>query len=168
MCFEQEKRKKNFTLCLDVWKITDKHFSYILHLAVSKFGNFTALLPADNQKKNTQWRRSITTEERLALTLRSVHISYNLPSPSSLQQLNTSQKAAAFYLTNFVNVRLVAGRSQTGAGRSQAVSRQPALIDTCHAVPLPCCALALRSRFQNGTVWARHGMCETNTAALCK
>ena len=56
---------------------------------------------------------SITTEGRLVLTLRSVHIPYNLPSPSSSQQLNTSQKAADFYLTNFVNVRLVAGRSRS-------------------------------------------------------
>jgi len=61
----------------------NKHFSYILRLDISKFGNFTALLPADNQKKNAQWRRSITTEERLALTLRLVHIPYNLLSPSS-------------------------------------------------------------------------------------
>jgi hypothetical protein len=25
-CFEQEKRKENFTLCLDVCKMTGKHF----------------------------------------------------------------------------------------------------------------------------------------------
>jgi len=28
--FEQEKRKENFTLCLDVWKMTGKNFSNIL------------------------------------------------------------------------------------------------------------------------------------------
>jgi 2-iminoacetate synthase ThiH len=113
MCFEQEKRKEYFTLCLDVRNIPDKHFSYILRLDISKFGKFTALSPADNQKKNTQWRRSITTEERLALTLRLVHISYNQLSPSSSEQLNTSQKATTFWLTNFVNVCMVAGRSRT-------------------------------------------------------
>ena len=62
------------------------------------------------------------TEERVALTIRLVHILYNLLSPSSSVQLNTSQKAAAVWLTTFVNVHIVAGRSQTWAGRSQAVS----------------------------------------------
>jgi hypothetical protein len=40
----------------------------------------------------------------------------------------------------------------------------------CHAhvVPTPRCAVALRSRFQNGMARARLGMCESNTAALCK
>ena len=30
-------------------------------------------------------------------------------------------------------------------------------VDTYRAVPLPCCALTLRSRFQIGMVGARHG-----------
>jgi len=29
-CSEQENRKENFTLCLDVWKMTGKNFSNIL------------------------------------------------------------------------------------------------------------------------------------------
>jgi hypothetical protein len=63
------------------------------------------------KKKNTYWRRSITTEERLALSLRLVHIPYYLPSPSSSEQLNTSKKAEAVWLTTFMNVHIVAGRS---------------------------------------------------------
>jgi len=156
MCFEQEKRKENFTLCLDVWKITDKHFSYILRLDISKFGNFTALLSADNQKKNTQWRRSITTEERLALTLRLAHIPYNLLSPSSSEQLNTSQKVTTFCLTNFVNVRVVAnlGRPPTARRETADVNSH---IPCARAVPLPCCTVALKSRSQSGIVGARKG-----------
>jgi hypothetical protein len=40
-----------------------------------------------------------------------------------------------------------------------------------HAAPMPRCAVALRSRFQNSMVVAGHGCgmaCESNTAALCK
>jgi hypothetical protein len=48
--FEQEKRKEDFALCLDVWKLTGKHFTNILRLDISKFENFTALLTEDNQK----------------------------------------------------------------------------------------------------------------------
>jgi hypothetical protein len=43
---------------------TQKFFKYF-RLGVSKFENFRALLPTDS-RKNTQWRRSIATEERLA------------------------------------------------------------------------------------------------------
>jgi hypothetical protein len=42
------------------------------------------------------------------------------------------------------------------------------LIYTCHAKPMPRCAMAFRSRFQNGMGAAWHGMYESNTAALCK
>jgi hypothetical protein len=75
--------------------------------------------------------------------------------------------------TTFVELRAVAGKRRTRAGRPHAVSGRPMLIHTCHAMPR--CAVALRCRFQNGMVaaWhghgtARHGMCESNTAALCK
>ena len=117
------------------------------------------------KKKNTEWRRSIATEERLALTLRLVHIPYSLLSPPISEQLNTPQNAAASYLRTFVNVRVVAGKSRTRAGRSQVVLRRPTLIDTYHAVPLPFCALALRSGFQNGMVGARH---EHGMVCVCK
>ena len=72
------------------------------------------------KKKNTQWRRVITTKERLTLTLRLVHIPYIICSPSSSEPV-TPKKAAAFWLTTFVKVRLVAGRSRTSASRPQAV-----------------------------------------------
>ena len=82
-------------------------------------------------------------------------------------------------VTTFVELRVVAGRSRKRAGSPQAVFRRPMLIHTCHAVPMPCCAVALRSRFQNGMVGARHGhdmdtawawngKRESDTAALCK
>jgi hypothetical protein len=59
-------------------------------------------------------------------------------------------------VTNFVELRVVAGRSRTRAGSPQAVSRRP------------CCAVALRR-----SAWSEHGMgatwaCESDTAALCK
>ena len=44
------------------------------------------------------------------------------------------------------------------------------LIYTYHAVPLPCCAVALRSRLQSGIVEARqgHGMvCVNQTRSPC-
>ena len=34
------------------------------------------------------------------------------------------------------------------------------LIHTYHAVPLPCCAVALRSRFQSGIFGVLQGKCE--------
>ena len=62
-------------------------------------------------------------------------------------------------MTTFVELRVVAVRSRTWAGRPQAAFRQPMLIHTCHAVPMPRCAVALRRRFrkQHGrsTAWAR-------------
>jgi hypothetical protein len=54
-------------------------------------------------------------------------------------------------ITIFVELRVVAGRSRTRAGSPQAVSGRP------------CSAVALRR-----TAWARHGKCESDTAALCK
>jgi hypothetical protein len=54
-------------------------------------------------------------------------------------------------ITIFVELRVVAGRSQMKAGSPQAVSRRP------------CCAVALRR-----TAWSEHGKCESDAAALCK
>jgi hypothetical protein len=42
-------------------------------MSFSKFENLKQLLHTDIEKKNTRWRRSIRTEERLALTLKLVH-----------------------------------------------------------------------------------------------
>ena len=90
-------------------------FCKYFRMCISKYENFKDVLPTHNRKKNTP-RRSITTEEKLALTLRLVHIPYNTKSPPSLEQLNKSQTAAVFWLTTFVNVRVVAGRRRTWAG----------------------------------------------------
>jgi hypothetical protein len=57
----------------------------------------------------------------------------------------------------FVELRVVAGGTQTRAGCLHAVSERPMLIHTRHAMPIPRCAVVLRSRFQNGTVVAWHG-----------
>jgi hypothetical protein len=62
-------------------------------------------------------------------------------------------------ITTFAEIRVVAERSRTQAGRPYAVSERPMLIHTRHAyaVPMPRCAVALKSRCQNGMVVARHG-----------
>jgi hypothetical protein len=80
---------------------------------------------------------------------------------------------------SFVKVRVVAGRSRTRAGRPHAVSGRPMLIHTCHAMtmPRPCRSVpwpsevAFRTAWSwhgTGAAWARHGMCESNTVAMCK
>ena len=69
-------------------------------------------------------------------------------------------------MTTVMELLVVAGRSRTWVGRPQAFSRWPILIHTYHAAPLPCCAL--EKSLGRSTAWAWHGMCESNTAALCK
>jgi hypothetical protein len=63
-------------------------------------------------------------------------------------------------ITTFVEISVVAGRSRTRAGRLYAVSGRPIPIHTCHAMPLPRCAVALKIRFKIGMVvaWHRRGM----------
>jgi hypothetical protein len=73
-------------------------------------------------------------------------------------------------ITTFVELRVVAGRRLTPAGRPHADSGRPMLIHTCHAMPMLRCAMALRSRFQNGMVmaWHWHGMaCVNQTRPHC-
>jgi hypothetical protein len=41
--------------------------------------------------------------------------------------------------------------------RPHAIEGGPMLIHMCHAVTMPCCAVALRSSFQSGMVGARQG-----------
>jgi hypothetical protein len=60
-------------------------------------------------------------------------------------------------LITFVELRVVAGRSRKRAGRLHAVSGRPMLVHTRHAMAMPRCTVALRSRFQNGIVVAWHG-----------
>jgi hypothetical protein len=63
MCFERKRRKENFTLFGRLNDNGQKNFKYS-RMDISKFEKFKELLPTKSQKKNTQWRRSITTEER--------------------------------------------------------------------------------------------------------
>jgi hypothetical protein len=58
-------------------------------------------------------------------------------------------------LITFVELCVVAGRSRTRAGCPHAVSGRPILIH--NAMPMPRCAVALESRFQNDMVVAWHG-----------
>ena len=55
---------------------------------------------------------------------------------------------------NIVEPRVVAGKSRTRTSSPQAVSRRP------------CCAV--RKTAWSGVAWARHGKCESDTAALYK
>jgi hypothetical protein len=77
---------------------------------------------------------------------------HTMPRPCHAAPLPFSDSAVSF-----VKVRVVAGIGRTRAGRPHAVSGRPMLIHTCHAVPMPRCAVALRGRFQNGMVVAWHG-----------
>jgi hypothetical protein len=74
-------------------------------------------------------------------------------------------------ITNFVELREVAGRCRTQVGRPYAVSGQANA--NSH---MPCCAHAalcrgleksVSERLGRGMARARHGLCESNTAALC-
>jgi hypothetical protein len=78
-------------------------------------------------------------------------------------------------LITFVKLRVVAGTSQMHAGRPHTVSEQPVLIHTCHAMSMlhPCHAVPwiekwLTEWHGRGMAWVHHGMCESNTATLCK
>ena len=51
MCFEQKKREENFTISLDVCKITGKNCSNILRMGISKFENFKELSPCRASKE---------------------------------------------------------------------------------------------------------------------
>jgi hypothetical protein len=76
-----------------------------------------------------------------------------------------ASEVGTLLVTTFVKLRVVAGRSRKRAGRQHAVSGRPMLIHTYHAVPMPRCAVALRSRFQKGMVVAWHG---NDTGAACE
>lgn len=59
-------------------KIAGKNFSNLLEWVFWNSENLKSYCPQTIKKKNTQWKCSTKTEERLALTLRLVHIPYNL------------------------------------------------------------------------------------------
>jgi len=151
VCFEQKRGKEHFTLFGRMKDNRQKFFKYF-RMGILKFENFKELLLTDNQKKNMQWRHSIKTLERLALTSRLVHIVYNLLSPSSSEQLNTSQKASNILVNNPRECSYSYQKNQTWAGHPQAVGRWLMLIHTSHAVPCHFCAMALRSHIQRGMV----------------
>jgi hypothetical protein len=78
--------------------------------------------------------------------------------------------ASLLLVTTFVELRVVAGRSRTRAGRPHAVSGRSTLVQIYHAVFMPRCAMALRDRFQNGMVvsWQGNGMaCVNQTRPSC-
>jgi hypothetical protein len=71
-------------------------------------------------------------------------------------------------ITTLVELRVVAGRSRTWAGRPNAVSGGPMLIHTYYAHAALCRGLvkSLSERHDRGMTRARHGMCESKTVAL--
>jgi hypothetical protein len=73
-------------------------------------------------------------------------------------------------ITTYMELRMVAGRGQTRADRPHVFSGRTMLIYTFHAMSMPRCAVALRSRFQKGMVVARHGRgmaCVNQTRPHC-
>jgi hypothetical protein len=73
-------------------------------------------------------------------------------------------------LITFVELRVVALRTRTRAAHPDAVSGRLMQIHTCHAMPMPCCAVAFRSRFQNDMVVVLHGRgmaCVNQTRPHC-
>jgi hypothetical protein len=60
-------------------------------------------------------------------------------------------------ITTFVELRVVAGRSRTRAGRPHAVFGRPLLIHTCHAMPCPCRAHAALCRGLEKSLIEEHG-----------
>jgi hypothetical protein len=83
--------------------------------------------------------------------------------------------ASLLLVTTFVELRVVAVRSRTRAGRPHAVSGRPMLIH--NTMPFPCrynAALyrgpdrSLSERHGRGMAGKQHGMCGSNTVALCR
>jgi hypothetical protein len=75
-------------------------------------------------------------------------------------------------MINFLELRVVAGIRRILVGRQHAESGWPMIIHTYHAVPMPslCRGLekSLSEKYVHGMAGERHGMRESNTAALCK
>jgi hypothetical protein len=85
---------------------------------------------------------------------------------------NASPTVGMLLMITFVELRVVAGRSRTWAGRPHAVSGRPMQIHRCpcraHATLYRGLEKSLAEPYGRGMARARHGMCESNTAALCK
>jgi hypothetical protein len=73
-------------------------------------------------------------------------------------------------LITFVELRVVAGIIRRRAGRPHVVSRRAMLIHTCHDHAALCRGRekSLSERHGRGMARARHDICDSNTAALCK
>jgi hypothetical protein len=82
----------------------------------------------------------------------------------------TVERIGMLLITDFVELRLVAGRSRTRAGHLHAVSGRPMLIHIRHAHAALYRGLekSISEWHVRGMARARHGMCESNTAVLCK
>jgi hypothetical protein len=66
-------------------------------------------------------------------------------------------------MINFLELRVVAERRRKLAGRQHAVPKLFACRHPAATLPRTC-----RERHIRGMAGERHGMCDTNTAALCK
>jgi hypothetical protein len=89
---------------------------------------------------------------------------------NSLRVVVHNKKRNLLLVRTFVELHLVAGRSQKRARRPHAISGRPMLMHTYHAVPMPRCSVALRGRFQNGMVVAWQGnrmACVNQTRPHC-
>jgi hypothetical protein len=76
-------------------------------------------------------------------------------------------------ITTFVELRMAAGRSRTWEGRPHAVSGRRMLIHTCHVIPIHtvlCRGLEkpLSEWHVHSMAQVQHGICESDTTALCK
>jgi hypothetical protein len=80
----------------------------------------------------------------------------------------TVKRISMLLVTNFLELRVVARRSRTLAGRPHTVSGRPLLIHTCHTALCRDLDKSLSVRHGHGMAWALHGTCKLNTAALCK
>jgi hypothetical protein len=89
-------------------------------------------------------------------------------SDSAVSFVKVRQTVTDLYASdnNLRGTPLGSQKSRTWADRLHAFSGWPVLIHTCHAhvTPMPHCAIALRSHFQNNIVmaWHRHGVACVN------
>jgi hypothetical protein len=60
--FWAKEEEGEFHTLFGLRKVTNKYFFKYFRMGISKFDDFKELVPTDNHNKNTQWRRSTTTE----------------------------------------------------------------------------------------------------------
>jgi hypothetical protein len=98
-----------------------------------------------------------------------------VPLPCRTTLMHTGRAAPRPFSVSFVDVRVISGniRTATRVGRPHAVSVLPMLIHTsclCRAHVALCRSheKSLSERHGRYMAWARHGMCESNTAVMCE